>query len=57
VGEDEDAGADRTALYRAAPRRWWADINLHLVTWARTSAPIYPLCGACAVLDLCPRIA
>jgi endonuclease-3 len=45
------------ALYRAAPRRWWADINLHLVTWGQNVCrPVYPLCGACAVRDLCPRI-
>jgi endonuclease-3 len=45
------------ALYRAAPRRWWADINLHLVTWGQNVCrPVYPLCGACAVRDLCPRV-
>jgi endonuclease-3 len=45
------------ALYRAAPRRWWADINLHLVTWGQNVCrPVYPLCGVCAVRDLCPRV-
>jgi endonuclease-3 len=45
------------ALYRVAPRRWWADINLHLVTWGQNVCrPVYPLCGACAVERWCPRI-
>lgn len=45
------------ALYRVAPRRWWADINLHLVTWGQNVCrPVYPLCGACAIGRWCPRI-
>ena len=45
------------ALYEAAPKRWWADINLYLVTWGQNVCrPLYPLCGACAVRDLCPRL-
>lgn len=45
------------ALYRVAPRRWWADINLYLVTWGQNVCrPVYPLCGSCAVKDLCPKI-
>jgi endonuclease-3 len=45
------------ALYRVAPRKWWPFINLYLVTWGQhVCRPIYPLCGACAIADLCPRI-
>lgn len=45
------------ALYDTAPKRWWADINLYLVTWGQNVCrPVYPLCGACAVGDLCPRL-
>jgi endonuclease-3 len=45
------------ALYRIARKRWWADINLHLVTWGQqVCRPVYPLCGACVLRDICPRI-
>ena len=45
------------ALYAAANRRWWPLINLYLVTWGQNVCrPVYPLCGACVVADLCPRI-
>jgi endonuclease-3 len=45
------------ALYGVAPRRWWSDINLYLVTWGQNVCrPVYPLCGTCIVRDLCPRI-
>lgn len=45
------------ALYLAASRRWWPIINLYLVTWGQNVCrPLYPLCGSCAVSDLCPRI-
>jgi endonuclease III len=45
------------ALYEVAPKRWWADINLHLVTWGQNVCkPVYPLCDACAVRRWCPRI-
>ena len=45
------------ALYDVAPRRWWAAINLYLVTWGQNVCrPVYPACGRCAVATLCPRI-
>ena len=45
------------ALYAVAPRRWWATINLYLVTWGQNVCrPLYPRCQACAVSGLCPRI-
>ena len=45
------------ALYAAAHRRWWPIINLYLVTWGQNVCrPVYPLCGSCAIADLCPRI-
>ena len=45
------------ALYEVAPRRWWAVINRYLVTWGQNVCrPVYPLCDACAVGDLCPRL-
>ena len=45
------------ALYAAADRRWWPIINLYLVTWGQNVCrPVYPLCGTCAIADLCPRI-
>jgi endonuclease-3 len=44
-------------LYAAAHRRWWPIINLYLVTWGQNVCrPIYPMCGSCAIADLCPRI-
>lgn len=44
------------ALYEVAPRRWWADINLHLVTWGQNVCrPVYPLCDACVIRPLCAR--
>jgi endonuclease-3 len=44
-------------LYEVAPKRWWRDINLYLVTWGQqVCRPVYPKCGACVVSDLCPRI-
>jgi endonuclease-3 len=46
------------ALYRVVPRRLWPEVNLRLVTWGQNVCrPVYPLCGACAVSTLCPRIA
>ena len=46
------------ALYTVADRRWWPLINLYLVTWGQNVCrPVYPLCGSCAIADLCPRIA
>jgi endonuclease-3 len=45
------------ALYAVAPKRWWAVINLYLVTWGQhVCRPVYPVCGSCAIADLCPRI-
>jgi endonuclease-3 len=45
------------ALYAVTARRWWPLINLYLVTWGQNVCrPVYPLCGSCAVADLCPRI-
>lgn len=45
------------ALYRAAARKWWPVINLYLVTWGQNVCrPVYPVCGSCAVADLCPKI-
>jgi len=45
------------ALYANTKRRWWADINLHLVTWGKkVCRPLYPRCGACVVANVCPRI-
>jgi endonuclease III len=45
------------ALYRVADRRWWPDINLHLVTWGQNVCrPIRPRCRACAISRWCPRV-
>jgi endonuclease-3 len=45
------------ALYAVAPRRWWADINLYLVTWGQNVCrPLYPLCDECVVRQYCPRV-
>jgi endonuclease-3 len=45
------------ALYRAVARRWWPLVNLYLVTWGQNVCrPVYPLCGACVLADLCPRV-
>lgn len=45
------------ALYAAAERKWWPLINLYLVTWGQNVCrPVYPLCGRCAIVGLCPRI-
>lgn len=45
------------ALYAAADRKWWPVINLYLVTWGQNVCrPVYPLCGACVVASLCPRV-
>jgi endonuclease-3 len=43
------------ALYRAIPRRWWADVNLYLVTWGQhVCRPIRPRCRACVLAARCP---
>lgn len=45
------------ALYEVVPKRWWADVNLFLVTWGQqVCRPVYPLCGTCALVDICPRV-
>jgi endonuclease III len=45
------------ALYEVADRRWWADINLYLVTWGQNVCrPIGPRCGACVISRWCPRV-
>mgnify|MGYP001376760509 FL=1 len=45
------------ALYVVAPRRWWALINLYLVTWGQNICrPVYPKCGVCVIESICPRI-
>jgi len=44
-------------LYEVVPRRWWPLVNLYLVTWGQNVCkPVYPRCGSCAIVDLCPRI-
>ena len=45
------------ALYAVAPRKWWATINLHLVTWGQhVCKPVFPQCGRCLLNDTCPKI-
>lgn len=45
------------ALYAVAPRRWWASINLYLVTWGQNVCrPLRPRCGECVVETLCARV-
>jgi endonuclease III len=45
------------ALYRATRRRWWAIINLYLVTWGQNVCrPVYPLCPQCVLADICPKV-
>jgi endonuclease III len=45
------------ALYAVTDARWWATINLYLVTWGQnTCRPVYPRCGDCVLAADCPRI-
>ena len=45
------------ALYRAIDRRWWARLNLYLVTWGQNVCrPVHPRCSDCALAPDCPRI-
>ncbi len=45
------------ALYKVVPRKWWADVNLYLVTWGQNVCkPVYPRCRACVASTMCPRI-
>ena len=44
------------ALYRVADRRWWADINLYLVTWGQNVCrPIRPRCARLRHQPVVPR--
>lgn len=44
-------------LYRVADRRWWADINLYLVTWGQNVCrPIRPRCAGCVISRWCPKV-
>jgi endonuclease III len=54
TGTPEDT---EQALYRATEQRWWANINLYLVTWGQNVCrPLHPRCGDCAIAADCPRI-
>jgi endonuclease III len=45
------------ALYKSTEQRWWADINLYLVTWGQNVCrPVHPRCDDCAIAADCPRI-
>jgi endonuclease-3 len=45
------------ALYKVVPRKWWADVNLYLVTWGQNVCkPVYPRCRACVASTMCPRL-
>ena len=45
------------ALYKATEPRWWASLNLYLVTWGQNVCrPVHPRCGDCAITADCPRI-
>ena len=45
------------ALYSAVARRWWAEVNLYLVTWGQNVCkPVYPRCQACVVANVCPKV-
>jgi endonuclease III len=45
------------ALYALSQRKWWPLINLYMVTWGQNVCrPVYPLCPACVLADLCPKI-
>jgi endonuclease-3 len=49
--------ATEQALYEVSHRKWWPIINLYLVTWGQNVCrPVYPLCGGCAIHDLCPKL-
>ena len=59
LGWVETATPEQTErhLYDVVPRRWWANVNLYLVTWGQNICrPVYPLCGRCILNDVCPRI-
>ncbi len=45
------------ALYENTSARWWAYINLYLVTWGQNVCrPIYPRCPMCVIRPHCPQI-
>ncbi|MCC7042528.1 MAG: endonuclease III [Acidobacteria bacterium] len=45
------------ALYRVVPKRYWAEVNLRLVTWGQNVCrPVYPRCAACVIDRVCPKI-
>lgn len=45
------------ALRRTLPKRWWIPINETLVRHGQhVCKPISPLCSACAVTRLCPKL-
>ena len=45
------------ALYQTVARRWWASLNLYLVTWGQhVCRPIHPRCEDCPIAALCPKI-
>jgi endonuclease-3 len=45
------------ALYKNTNARWWAYINLYLVTWGQNVCrPIYPRCPMCVIRPHCPQI-
>jgi endonuclease-3 len=45
------------ALYRVVPKRYWAEVNLRLVTWGQNVCrPVYPRCAACVITRVCPKI-
>lgn len=45
------------ALYTNVAARWWAYINLYLVTWGQNVCrPLYPRCGSCVIRRYCPQI-
>lgn len=45
------------ALYAVAQKKWWPVINLYMVTWGQNVCrPVYPLCGQCVLVDLCPKL-
>lgn len=45
------------ALYKVVPRRFWASVNLRLVTWGQNVCrPVYPRCRACVLAADCPKI-
>jgi endonuclease-3 len=45
------------ALYNNTSERWWAYLNLYLVTWGQNVCrPIYPRCPMCVIRSHCPQI-